>query len=249
LRIHNFLLKFIFSVITSIFIFACSDNKPDADVKVVNQDFWVGDTSSNIHGIDVSHFQQEIDWIKVKESGVTFVYVKATGGIDYLDSMFAYNWQNLEKEKMIRGAYHVYNSDDDPVEQADWFVKNVGSFKNVLPPVIDAEREGHEHVTPEAYSANLLKCLEHLEKLTGRIPIIYSGSNFAKKYLSHEDFGKYKLWIAEYEVEEPVIPNPWKVKGWQFWQNTSQDSVPGVPKEVDRNLYSERYYKLLELVK
>lgn len=249
MRISSFVKYIIFSFMFAAAINACGDKEiKEVQPDSAAHDFWVGDTLNDIHGIDVSHHQKEIEWDKVKAHGVTFVFVKATEGIDYIDTMFSYNWKNLEREKMIRGAYHFFVSDDDPVEQADWFVKNVGSFDNILPPVIDAERAGHQKITPEEYKEKLIKCLVHVEKLTGKQPIIYSGPNFAEKYLAHQDFGKYKLWIAEYGVDQPKIPDAWQNNGWQFWQNTFKANVPGVPAEVDRNVFSDKFNKLLEMV-
>lgn len=248
MRACNFLNKFLGILFTSVLFFSCADSQPEVQPAKAKIDFWVGDTTKHIHGIDVSHHQKEIDWSKVKVHGVTFVFVKATEGLDYLDSMFTYNWKNLENERMIRGAYHFFVSDDDPEQQAEWFVKNVGSFDNVLPPVIDAERAGHKHITPEEYRVKLIKCLNHVEKLTGKKPIIYSGPNFAKKYLSHRDFGKYKLWIAEYDVDQPTIPEVWETNGWLFWQDSFQTTVPGVPAQVDRNVFADKFHKLLEMI-
>ena len=241
----------LFLLFTFLFITSCSnpkEEKPVAEKQNKQKSFWVGDTTSHIHGIDVSHHQKDIDWTKVKEQGVTFVFVKATEGVDYLDTMFVKNWKDLEEENMIRGAYHFYVSDDDPLEQAEWFVKNIGSFEGILPPVMDVERAGHDHITPEAYREKLVKCLGHVEKLTGQLPILYSSPNFAKKYLASDEFGKYKLWIAEYGVEQPTIPNAWQKPGWDFWQNTYQDKVPGVPVEVDRNIFKGNYRNLVDMV-
>ncbi|MFH1194779.1 MAG: GH25 family lysozyme [bacterium] len=240
-------------LVFSILMFQSYDNKKaQSDTKSAKKtsikNFWAGDTSSSIHGIDISHHQKMIDWKKVKETGVTFVFVKSTEGIDYLDTMFNFNWKTLAEENMIRGAYHFYVSDDDPKEQAKWFVDNVGSFENMLPPVIDVERAGHKRLTPEEYIDNLIICLEEVESLSGRKPLIYSSPGFANEYLIHESIGEYVLWIAEYGVDTPIIPEPWQKRGWEFWQYTEKFSLPGVPEPVDRNVYSGKYYQLLEMV-
>lgn len=79
----------------------CKEKKEIPVAEKMNN-FWVGDTSTVVHGIDVSYHQFEIDWKKVKEHGVSFVFVKATEGVDYLDSMFVKNWKQLEEENMLR---------------------------------------------------------------------------------------------------------------------------------------------------
>ncbi len=154
----------------------------------------------------------------------------------------------LAEAGMIRGAYHFYTSDDDPLLQAEWFVKNAGSFQGVLPPVLDVERAGHEQITPERYRKKLLACITHVEKLTGKRPILYSSPNFAGKYLSSGGFGQYRLWIADYGVALPQIPVPWQQAGWDFWQNTSQDIVPGITEKVDRNVFRGEMKELLAMI-
>ena len=242
---YSYYIFFLFALIS------CADKtigKEVAETPSNVTQFWVGDTTSYIHGIDVSHHQEMINWAEVKNFGVTFVFVKATEGIDYIDTMFTQNWEAVSKENMIRGAYHFYESDDDPVQQAKWFVSNVKSFDGVLPPVIDVERAGHDKVTIEQYQKNLHILLEEVEKMTGRTPLIYSSPNFADKYLGNNEFEKYKLWIAEYGVDEPRIPKAWQTDGWHFWQDSFQAEVPGVPKKVDRNRYAGKFDDLVALV-
>ena len=249
----NIFITQILSILAVLFLLNCSEKTDkdlveDKSIQSSELNYWVGYTSGTIHGIDVSHHQDTINWDKVKEFGITFVFVKATEGIDYLDTLFNHNWQNVSGNNMIRGAYHFYISEDDPVTQAHWFVSNVKSFDGILPPVIDVERAGHKNVTVEEYQKKLKIHLEEVEKLTGRQPLIYSSPNFAAKYLTEEYFGKYKLWIAEYGVDEPRIPPVWQTEGWHFWQDSFQASVPGVPKKVDRNRYAGKYADLLSLI-
>ena len=59
-----------------------------------------------IHGIDVSKYQGDIDWNKVKDSGVKFVWIKATEGGDHTDEKFAANWAGAKAAGIPRGAYH-----------------------------------------------------------------------------------------------------------------------------------------------
>ena len=47
---------------------------------------------SYLSGIDVSHYQGEVDWPAVAASGVRFAFIKATDGVDDIDPRFAQNW-------------------------------------------------------------------------------------------------------------------------------------------------------------
>ena len=62
-----------------------------------------------IRGIDVSHHQQIINWETVKQSNITFAFIKATEGDDFKDRMFETNWEEAIKNNIIPGAYHFYS--------------------------------------------------------------------------------------------------------------------------------------------
>ena len=61
-----------------------------------------------VHGVDVSRWQGEIDWQKLRSHGANFVYIKATDGGDHLDPMFKKNWRAAEQAGLKRGAYHFF---------------------------------------------------------------------------------------------------------------------------------------------
>jgi lysozyme len=62
--------------------------------------------SMPIQGIDVSYWQGDIDWLKVREAGVHFAFIKATEGGDHLDPKFLENWEGAKRVGIARGAYH-----------------------------------------------------------------------------------------------------------------------------------------------
>ncbi|WP_266096794.1 GH25 family lysozyme, partial [Acinetobacter baumannii] len=61
-----------------------------------------------VHGVDVSRWQGEIDWVKLRSQGANFAYIKATDGGDHLDPMFVRNWHAAEAAGLKRGAYHFF---------------------------------------------------------------------------------------------------------------------------------------------
>ncbi|MGB0177891.1 MAG: GH25 family lysozyme, partial [Owenweeksia sp.] len=71
-------------------------------------------------------------------------------------------------------------------------------------------------------------------------PIVYTNHPFGNQYLDHPDFANYDLWIAEYEVAEPKIPNAWKDKGWLIWQRSERGEVEGAVGNVDHDLYNPK---------
>jgi lysozyme len=81
---------------------------------------------------------------------------------------------------------------------------------------------------------NLHTFLDGLEQHYGVKPIIYSGVNFANKYMN--GFGSYPLWLAEYKVTEPNIPKGWS--DWTFWQWSQSSTIDGIEGNIDRDRYN-----------
>jgi lysozyme len=73
-------------------------------------------------GIDVSHWQGQIDWKKVKASGVDFVYVKATEGGGYVDSWYERHIAGAIAAGLTCGSYHFFQPGDSVAKQVDNFV-------------------------------------------------------------------------------------------------------------------------------
>ena len=92
-----------------------------------------------VHGIDVSRYQGDVDWFRVRGSGVAFAYLKATEGGDYADDHFPGNWAGARSAGVARGAYHYYYFCRTALEQAAWFMNHVPRDSSALPPVLDLE--------------------------------------------------------------------------------------------------------------
>ncbi|MEQ9573578.1 MAG: GH25 family lysozyme, partial [Nitratireductor sp.] len=61
-----------------------------------------------VHGVDVSRWQGEIDWVKLRGQGANFAWIKATDGGDHVDPMFKTNWRAARAAGIPRGAYHFF---------------------------------------------------------------------------------------------------------------------------------------------
>ncbi|MEM6795680.1 MAG: GH25 family lysozyme [Acidobacteriota bacterium] len=189
-------------------------------------------------GIDVSHFQHEIDWQAVAASGrFSFAIVKATEGVDSLDERFQANWRGAQRAGLIRGAYHFFEPKDDAMEQVDFFLKTTGdAFEpGTLPPILDVEIG--RGVDPKAIVEGVAAWLEAVEKATGRTPILYTGWRFWNS-LGTQAFGRYPLWLAEYGTAEADLTLPAGWSEWTLWQRSERGRVSGIEKAVDLNLFA-----------
>ena len=188
-----------------------------------------------VHGIDVSHHQGTIDWDAVKgtekqEYPIRFVFMKATEGGDYKDRRFDENFRQAKEAGLIRGAYHFYNPNTDPIRQADFFISQVKLQKGDLAPVLDIERKPKDVAQMQA---DLKKFLQRLEQHYGVKPIIYTSYKYKKRYLDEPEFDTYPFWIAHYYVDLLSYEGE-----WQFWQHTDYGVVPGIESNVDLNVFN-----------
>mgnify|MGYP000961848932 FL=1 len=96
-----------------------------------------------IRGIDVSAHTGKIDWERVKDQNVSFVFVKASEGATLPDKSFQKNFDGAKKAGIPVSAYHFFNFNRDGVRQADNFLRRVNLKEFDLPPVVDVEEWGN----------------------------------------------------------------------------------------------------------
>lgn len=195
-----------------------------------------------VHGIDVSHHQGEIDWEAVKatdkqEYPIRFVFMKATEGGNHKDRLFVDNFRQAREVGLVRGAYHFYNPNTDPIRQADFFISQVKLETGDLAPVLDIERKPRNKAQLQA---DLVKFLNRLEQHYGVKPIIYTSYKYRLHYLDTPELSSYPLWIAHYYVDALSYDGP-----WQFWQHTDYGTVPGIEENVDLNVFNGSWNDLL----
>lgn len=195
-----------------------------------------------IPGIDVSHWQSEIDWAKVKAAGVKFAFLKASEFPDkrtsmYTDDKFDFNRKGAEANGIYWGAYHFFRTHIDPIIQAEAFCKLVGKPTS-LPMVLDLEVAGCKG---SKLVRKVKSFVETVTSLSGRKPIIYTSGGFWRPYMTYEKLtdvdwaSEYPLWMARYTSQWPGTIYPWG--GWDFWQYSDKGRIPGIKTYVDLNWF------------
>ncbi|MCP9755217.1 glycoside hydrolase [Lacihabitans sp. CCS-44] len=190
----------------------------------------------NIHGIDVSHHQRNVDWQKIAEHDdfkVSFCFLKATEGSTFQDTKFKTYWNECKEAGIARGAYHFYHPTRNASDQAKNFIKSVKLTRGDLAPVLDFEKD-----SPSANVAtvrkSLTKWLQIVEKYYGVKPIIYTNTFIYKKYIKGHFKGN-PLWLADYKSGNihSLVKNP----NLKIWQYTEKGRVAGIPGHVDINAF------------
>ena len=189
-----------------------------------------------VRGVDVSHYQGQIDWNVFAEQGISFAFIKATEGSALSDDMFLTNWLNARDAGITVGAYHFFSFDSPADTQAQNIIRMVPVEADALPPVIDLEfyrRSQLPDVTTVQESLKIM--LDRLSLYYGKTPIIYTTNECYETYLADTDM-EYTLWIRN------VFSKPQDAVSdlWRFWQYNSRgllDGYSGDETYIDLNLY------------
>ncbi len=187
-------------------------------------------------GIDVSHYQGNIDWREVARSGlVQYVYIKATEGANLVDNTFRINLNGARLAGLKVGIYHFYRPNASVESQFINLTSTVALRDMDLLPIIDVEHRGSAQLSD--FRAQLMRFARMVEKHYGVKPIIYTSRDFYNKYLAGP-FTGYKYMIARYHADVPEL-----IDNAQFvmWQYTANGRVPGIRGNVDRSCFMDNY--------
>ena len=190
-------------------------------------------TDSNKIGIDVSKWQGDIDYQKVKDAGVEFViirigYQKGIDGKYFLDPKFEDNIKGFNKVGIKVGLYFFSyaNSNSDAIKQAKWITNKIKKYKISLPIVFDWENFGmyqdfnlsFKHLNDMANAF-----MKQIEK-DGYTPMLYSSKNYLLN-IWYET--KYPIWLAHYTDKTDYTGN------YSIWQMTDTGTIDGIDNYVD----------------
>lgn len=202
-----------------------------------------------VRGVDVSRYQEHIDWAKLRNANINgqpvrFAFIKATEGTDLIDPYFNENFYQARQNDILRGAYHFFSPRTDARQQARFFLRQVHLEAGDLPPVLDVETRGN--LSKKELQTAVKKWLDVVEQHYGVKPIIYTGHSFKMENLNDSVFNDYPYWIAHYYVDKL------KYRGqWTFWQYTDVGHVSGIGSRqedvVDCNIFNGTLQELLDL--
>ncbi len=181
----------------------------------------------SVYGIDCSHWDGAIDWLRIRQDGrVKFVIMKATEATYFVDDRFVANKAGCQLIGMPWAAYHYFRPAYDAVQQAQFFKQTVGAGCHVY--VIDVEAGG-------ADLGNKVKAF--LDALDVPKKLIYTGPYFWRDNVGVNSWAaSYDLWIANYGVQQPMIPLPWN--NYKIWQYNDRGQVAGINANVDEDLFN-----------
>mgnify|MGYP004498743593 CR=1 FL=1 len=184
-------------------------------------------------GIDVSSHNGNINFGEVKESGVEVAIIKATEGVDFIDSYLDRHYQGAKSVGLNIGFYHFMSEKTDPVRQAEDFWNSIKNKEYNVIPTLDIEVNNYGRSAGEI-TDRCLTFLNRFKELSGKDCMIYTGGYFGRDNLDSRIKG-YKGWIAHYGVDYPMNTG-FPVVGHQY---TETGRVPGINGNVDMNNFNE----------
>ncbi len=206
----------------------------------------------DIHnGIDVSKWQEDINWAAVKNAGIEFAFVrvaargKADGEI-MMDPKASANLKGAAKAGLKVGAY-VYSqaiTAPEAVEEANYVLSVVKNYDITLPIIIDYEydtdgtgRLATAGLAPATKTA-IVNAFGDTVKAAGYTPMVYANKNMLSKDM---DAGaiNYLVWLAQYANEATYTGD------YTCWQYSSKGSVSGINGNVDMNYWYGDYSGIL----
>ena len=194
------------------------------------------DTCSHVHGIDLSHYQGEVFWEAIGDnSKMAYVYLKATEGGDRIDDMYEQNIELAHKYGLKVGSYHLFRPKTDLTKQLENFKTQCRPRQQDLIPMIDVEVK--QGLKTEEFCDSLLKFLDMVEDAYMQKPLVYTGTNFYNRYLAGRLNG-YKLMIAQYSDNEPVLIDD---NDYMLWQYTGKGHIDGIRGYVDKSRFMGRH--------
>ena len=213
------------------------------------------------YGVDVSHWQGDIDWKMLYAFGVRFAFVKCSQA-DWKDDRFNAHWSAAKAAGMMRGAYHFMTWNTPAVTQARTFLNSLGNDIGELPPVCDYEWRNRDPVThldrvPGAVvmSGMLRGWTYYVEQAVGKPPFIYTGMSFWKEYGTKAEWVlRHPLWLGYYDNEpqptnyppptylrataDTYTPLPWGRNSWTIWQFSDRGRLPGYSDNLDLDVFN-----------
>ena len=185
-------------------------------------------------GIDVSKWQGDIDFTKVKNTGVKFVIIRIGYGMyeNQKDKEFENNYKKATNNNIPIGVY-LYSyalNENDANKEAEVVLKWLNNRKLNLPVYYDIEDKSQTTISKNTLTKMCETFCKKIEK-AGYWAGIYANKYWLTTHLDYKYLEKkYTIWVAQYNDK-----NTYSGK-YDMWQYTSKGKVNGINGNVDMNI-------------
>lgn len=208
-------------------------------------------------GIDVSHWQGDIDWKKVKATGIDFAMIKLGGsdgsnGNYYVDEKFETNYKKAKLAGVSVGAYWFVGSkfltSAEGSNQSEFVISKLKDKHFDYPIVVDVETTPKSR-KDSATVATIVFC-DALEE-AGYYAMVY-GSDVStfKERLDLPRLKRFDKWVARYSAKNSatVTKAPEYVSDYGIWQYTSKGKIDGIKGNIDLDYAYQDYSEIIKRV-
>lgn len=199
-------------------------------------------TYQSVTGIDVSVYQKEINWKKVKAAGVDFAMIRVgyrsydEDGELVLDSRFKEHLKGAKKAGLDVGVYFFSQAKNtaEAIREARFVVRHIRGKGIIYPVVFDMEPiDGADRITDlnADEKTEIADAFCQVIDRNGYRPMIYGNPQWLRKHINREYLTKYDTWLAHY-ADETDYPYDFKM-----WQYSHTGKIDGIKGHVDLNMY------------
>ena len=201
-----------------------------------------------IDGIDVSAWQDDINWKKVKRSGIDYALIRAGWtGLDspfgtHEDMCFEDHYKGAKEAGLLVGVYYYScaTTPEEAVKEAKKVLSILDGRELDLPVIFDFEYAGRIKDKYEGKSkatSTILAFLDHIKAKSDYDTMFYSyrsimDPDWNPKFYMSKIENNHRVWIAQYYTDIETYARP-----FEFWQYTSSGSVSGISGNVDCNFW------------
>lgn len=205
-------------------------------------------TETTIRGIDVSKWQGEIDWQKVKSAGIKFAMIRlgygsADGSACGLDGYFEKNVANARKAGIDIGCYFYSYATSVAAakKEAAFVVQTLHKYKGVFtyPVAFDLEDKTQQNLGKTTLTDMVIAFGDAIEK-AGFYCALYSNLDWLKNRLDDTRLKRFDHWLAQWASA------PSYTGAFGMWQNSSKGSVSGINGNVDTDIAYKDYPKVIK---
>ncbi len=191
-------------------------------------------------GIDVSKYNKEIDWIRVRASGIEFAIIRAgyrgsSTGVLVEDPYFRQNLAGAKAAGVRIGVYFFTQAvnPDEAREEAEAVASLVNASDLSLPVFLDVESSGNINggradLLDTSTRTEIVRTFCETAENLGYSAGVYANKTWMTKRLDMSSLAPYTKWLAQYRTEGPTYEGDYSV-----WQYTSSGSVDGISGRVD----------------
>lgn len=200
----------------------------------------------SIHGIDVSGYQGNIDWRKVKASGIQFAMLRAGYGANTVDSEFEKNAHGCMEEGIPFGVYwfsYAYTP-EMARREAEKCISVIREYKVQYPVCYDFEYDSVRYAQQNGVRVTRTLATRLVEAFCGRVEelgyfaMYYSNLDYLERMFAPELRRKYALWYARYASAPGET-------GIGMWQYRDDGRVDGIRGNVDMDIAYKDFARVI----